>query len=283
VVCLKNAVFYFTGTGNSYIIAKQLSDLLDAQLISIASYIKEKRDTLSFDTIGIVYPIYYANIPNIIREFCKNYNFKNTSYVYAVCNYGGGKGEAIKTTRDILKMNGISLSASFGMQMPQNAFLKKYENMEKVLNAAEKMIRQISSIVAEQKEGFYSQNRLLDLIANSLLFMINPVVKHHLIKMSGLEKGNSLEQAIYKLDGSFKANSSCTGCGICAAVCPVDNIKMNGGIPEWHHRCENCLACVNFCPVNAIENEITNKGFRYLHPEYSLQQAMKQKKVNVSI
>jgi ferredoxin len=278
VVCLKNAIFYFTGTGNSYRIAKQLSDLLNAQLISIASYRHGKRDDLPFDTVGIVYPVYYANVPNVIREFCKNYHFKNTSYVYAVCNYGGGKGEAIKTTRDILKMSGISLSASFGMQMPQNAFLKKYENKEKVLNAAEQMIRQISSVVSERKKGFYSQNRLLDLVASSLLFMIKPIVKSHLIKMSGLEKGKSLEQAIYKLDGSFKANSNCTGCGICVAVCPVDNIKITDGIPEWHHRCENCLACVNFCPVNAVENEITAKGFRYLHPEYSLQEAMNQKK-----
>jgi len=63
-------------------------------------------------------------------------------------------------------------------------------------------------------------------------------------------------------------------------VCPVDNIIMDKGKPQWQHRCENCLACVNFCPENAIENEITNNGFNYLHPDYSLREALNQKRIN---
>jgi len=277
---MKRAVFYFTGTGNSYHIARRLSVLLEAELIPIAGVMKGKKVAKSFDVIGLVYPVYYANTPNIVREFCRTYDFSTASYVFAVSNYGGGKGESIKTVRDILESRNHFLSASFGVQMTQNAFVKKYENKDRVFNASEVMVRRIASVVKEGRKGFFSQNRLLDLIAHLMLFMIKPLFKKHLIKMSGLEKGASLEQAVYRLDGSFTAGSGCTGCGTCAAVCPVDNIIMDKGKPQWQHRCENCLACVNFCPENAIENEITNNGFNYLHPDYSLREALNQKRIN---
>jgi len=252
--------------------------LLDARLFPIAACMKNGMPLDEFDSIGLVYPVYYADAPKIVREFCRNFSFKEDGYIYGVCNYGGGKGEAVKTVGDILKMRGYDLSASFGIQVPQNAFKKRYENREKLLRASEVMLTSISEFVKNRKTGFKSQNRMLDIVAHSLLFLIKPLVRNHLIKMSGLEKGASLEEAVCLLDNSFKADKKCTGCGICSSVCPVDNILMGSGKPEWQHRCENCLACINFCPENAIENNLADNGFRYLHPEYSLQMALKQKK-----
>ena len=51
-------------------------------------------------------------------------------------------------------------------------------------------------------------------------------------------------------------NQECTGCGICADVCPSDAIKMTidmaypSPIPG---RCEGCLQCVKECPFDAIK------------------------------
>jgi ferredoxin len=56
----------------------------------------------------------------------------------------------------------------------------------------------------------------------------------------------------------------CTRCGLCAKVCPVDNIK--GTPPAWIHneRCTCCLACYHHCPVHAINyGSITRQRDQY--------------------
>lgn len=48
---------------------------------------------------------------------------------------------------------------------------------------------------------------------------------------------------------------SCTGCGDCVLVCPVDCLEMAGPLP-WLARPLDCIACelcVRICPVNALE------------------------------
>ncbi|MEI6807772.1 MAG: EFR1 family ferrodoxin [bacterium] len=54
----------------------------------------------------------------------------------------------------------------------------------------------------------------------------------------------------------FFASHRCTGCGICAAGCPAQAIRMHGPgalRPYWTFACENCMRCMNTCPERAIE------------------------------
>jgi ferredoxin len=44
-------------------------------------------------------------------------------------------------------------------------------------------------------------------------------------------------------DKSIVVDEKCTSCGICAKICPVDNIKIVNQKPEFEHRCEMCFAC----------------------------------------
>lgn len=91
------------------------------------------------------------------------------------------------------------------------------------------------------------------------------------------ESGDKTEmQLIYRLDASFASNANCTGCGLCAAVCPVRNITMVDGRPQWNHRFENCLACYNLCPYKAIDSGLAHKDYYYLHPGYSARDARMQ-------
>jgi len=45
----------------------------------------------------------------------------------------------------------------------------------------------------------------------------------------------------------------CTGCGLCVEICPVEAIKISGGVAEVDEDiCIGCRACEDECPNDAI-------------------------------
>ncbi len=71
-------VFYFTGTGNSLYIAKQI----EKDPVSIPQIIK--KDTLEFteEAIGIVAPVYGHEVPLMVKEFLKKAVFHTDYFLY---------------------------------------------------------------------------------------------------------------------------------------------------------------------------------------------------------
>ena len=45
----------------------------------------------------------------------------------------------------------------------------------------------------------------------------------------------------------------CTGCGLCAKLCPTCTITLHDGHPVWEDNCTHCMACITRCPAEAIE------------------------------
>ena len=65
---------------------------------------------------------------------------------------------------------------------------------------------------------------------------------------------------------------SCNRCGLCASICPVENIVIDS-FPRWMHACNRCYCCELTCPTGAIECDwdgwadvmnklLEKKGFR---------------------
>ena len=53
----------------------------------------------------------------------------------------------------------------------------------------------------------------------------------------------------------FAADDACTSCGLCAAACPAQAIRMEGAParPRWNASCAGCYRCINLCPATAIQ------------------------------
>jgi NAD-dependent dihydropyrimidine dehydrogenase PreA subunit len=44
----------------------------------------------------------------------------------------------------------------------------------------------------------------------------------------------------------------CTGCGICADICPMEAIKVNNVAEIDASACADCGSCIEVCPNEAI-------------------------------
>ena len=271
-------IYYFSGTGNSLIVARDIAEKTNAKLIPIASQIEKEVITANADIIGIVFPVYYCDIPPIVKRFAGKLDNISNKYIFAVCTYGGGAGDSLKTLSRIICSRGGELSAQYGVHMPQNAFLKSWENHEKIYRKGKKKLEIISKNVIIQKKEILLDDLLLSLVLFPFNKFLKLMSKRGLAKLSNSSPDVPIEELMYRADRSYSTNEKCNGCGICVEVCPVNNIKITGGNPVWLNHCENCLACYNWCPHKAIQGEIAQKEYYYRHPDVKISDIINQKK-----
>lgn len=55
---MKTEIYYFTGTGNSLVVARDLTKELNGELIAIPSVMSKETINIDAEVIGIVFPVY---------------------------------------------------------------------------------------------------------------------------------------------------------------------------------------------------------------------------------
>lgn len=248
---MNTIIYYFSGTGNSLQVAKDLkAQLEDSKLVSIAKGTTSSTEEPSVEKIGFIFPIYFNGIPLIVKRFVENLKVEQNTYIFAVATYGGSAGIAFNQIDDILKKKGTFLSAGFGLAMPGN-----YQVMYDVYSKE------------KQEKWFIDEKEQIVRIASS--------IKNHSKsnrKATGMRKavGGMLYRTFKprEKDKNFWTTEKCNGCETCSRLCPVKNIEMTDGKPKWKHGCELCLACMQWCPQKSIQyKKGTLKRGRYHHPD----------------
>jgi ferredoxin len=256
---MKTSIYYFSGTGNSLKVAKDLSEKLGGTtLISIPKAIKSEIDT-SVDNIGIVFPVYCWGMPLIVDEFIKKLRTEHAKYFFAIATCGGSAAGTLLQTQKRLAQQSIKLSSGLVVQMPTNYIIwggAISEERQKVMfeNWVNRMDHIANTIRKQEEGGIESGSMLANFFLSKALYSV------------------SMPQ-FPKMDKSFWADNKCDHCGICSRVCPVDNIQINKGKPTWNHKCEQCLACIQWCPKQAIQyGKKTQERERYTNPFVSLKE-----------
>ena len=96
-----NMIFYFTATGNSLYVAKQLDD----KRFSIPQELNKTNRHYKDDRIGIVCPLFEFDIPDLVKRFIRGSEFE-TDYFYIVITYGCHDGAVADRVQKNLKYDG---------------------------------------------------------------------------------------------------------------------------------------------------------------------------------
>ena len=258
---METTVYYFTGTGNSLWVARNLArEIGSARLVSIADW-KEEGGASSPGLVGLVFPVYIWGLPGRIVRFADALKDRGQVYTFAVAVNGGQVANTLVQLRKVLKERDLRLSAGFEITMPSNYIPwggpGPEEERRKLFESALKKISSIAACVKSREERPVEKGPLWQRV------LFTPLYRLSFSKVPTMDK-------------RFWVDDKCNQCAICTKVCPSRNIGFEGGKPIWKHKCEQCFACLQWCPKEAIQyGKKTPQYERYHHPEIRLKDVLK--------
>ncbi|HNW36166.1 MAG TPA: EFR1 family ferrodoxin [Candidatus Ozemobacteraceae bacterium] len=251
---MNTVIWYFTGTGNSLSAARRAAKALggDFELHSMA-FARGRTVEIAASRVGFVFPVYSFGLPRIVKEFVEHISNIQAERVFAIATCGGGPGGTLAQLKKALEAKGARLDAATAVTYPGNCIplypAPRPDRCETIIASGE---HEIDAFMADVIADRLRQPGILSSIGAAL---VKPLYAGFL-------------SSVRRSDRFFRAEASCTSCGLCMRVCPVGNISAaSDGRPVWGNCCEGCLACLNLCPVEAIQYGWLTRGRRrYRHP-----------------
>jgi len=290
---MKARIFYFTGTGNSLVAAKKIAEGIGGCIDPIVRYKEQQTVKINEDVIGIVFPVYLAQIyglPEIVSQFLGKIEYVKNKYYFIVCTYGGyAYPNAFPTINRCIKIArspGWEINGRFYARFPMNN--SDYDHIPVpierdssiILAKADKKIESIIEMIKKRKKGNIIAQNIFNFTLGRLLSITKEPIMRSMRKYAQEKEDSKLTypQLVHLSDQSIKFNEEkCNGCGICEKVCPVSNIKMENGKPFWMHNCEMCFACDEWCPQKAIHHWGKLEGKDYHHPSIKVTDIIEQR------
>ena len=236
-------IFNFSGTGNTYFVAKQLQADLQSQGSTCSILNLESSDSFDAliaeaDVIGLGYPIYGSDMPQPVHTFIEGLKNGQGKRAFVFCTQVIYSGDGAAVGARLLRKKGFNVRQLAHFNMPNNItdfkivrWIKpaSYEKLsKKVALKSEKLAKRI---VLNQKKR-KGQNPL------SLCL--------------GL-----LQRGPYRLGKKFftpklKIDKDCVLCKKCIELCPSQHLKKGDNNIMTEGSCYLCYRCINHCPVQAL-------------------------------
>ena len=244
-------IIYFSGTGNSLAIAQQIASATGEHVMPLTEAVR--KNLTGERRIGLVYPSYDFNAPPAVRNLVPRLKLDKQAYVFIVIPCGAQAGNSIWTVRRMLREKGIETSYSHKIRVPDNSAIVFGRNPNEQVWKFARFAKRLKTITADVQAERHA---------------------HHFAWFSPLAWVMGTERMQAWMIRTFRPavnEEKCTGCGICARVCPMRNIGVDEKAGIGPH-CTACLACLHACPHQAIEagGKATVKERQYRHPEIKL-------------
>ena len=255
-------IIYFTGTGNSRLVAERLHECYhpdDKQRNKLYCLEGDRLlhpgrqllETADGSLVIWVFPVYSWGVPPVVLRFIDKVRFKGAEKArhYMVCTCGDDVGRTDDQWRHHIGRRGWTPRGAFSVTMPNTYVCMKGFAVDSPDIEAGKLVAmpgRVEEIRRAIDRGFSDS----DLIRGSWAWWKTNLVY-------GLFRAFKMSPLPFRADPE-----RCTSCGLCARQCPMLNIKLKDRRPQWGPACAMCLRCYHHCPVKAIAygKETDGKG-----------------------
>ena len=225
-------ICYFTASGNCLYVARRIG----GTLLSIPQLMRQETIEIENDAVGIVCPCYNCEMPMMVREFMRRVQIR-TQYFFFIYTYGAGFGEAYAHAKLAAEEAGLTLSYVNAIQMVDN-FLPYFDMREQIDTLPQKNVEgQLEAACAD-----IAARKTVD-VRITAVTKAQMAMYHKRLADRWLRKDTAL---------SYTVNDACIRCGVCARVCPANNITVTADGVRFSDHCEVCYACLHNCPQHAI-------------------------------
>lgn len=232
---------FFSGTGNTRYCLQRFLYAVDAAAHCVSIEEENAVEAIeNSDSIVLAYPIYFSNLPKIVRDFiAKNGPAFAGKQVFILATMGLFSGDGAGCAARLLKGHGAHILGGLHLKMPdcisdEKALKKSLEQNQLLVKAAEMKIEQAAKQFqndAPTQEGIGFFYHLAGLFGQRLWFYNKTKNDSDKLKISA---------------------DKCVGCGVCTQLCPLQNLKLVDGKAQAKGKCTMCYRCVNHCPKQAI-------------------------------
>jgi len=221
-------------------------------------------------------PTYCWQLPRLVRDWIENTTFEGSKDMYFVLTCGSDIGNAEKYLKQLCEKKGLNYKGCAQVVMPENyiAMFDAPSDAEavRIIDVAERALKKAAADINLSRNFPKVRVGLKGKLCSSIV--------------------NMIYYPLIVKDKKFYAGDECTGCGLCAKLCPLENISMEvsdkstgdniaasdegfmGDVastpvkkPRWHGKCTHCMACIAHCPVKTIEYGKASEGKnRYVCP-----------------
>ncbi len=247
-------IFCFSGTGNSLLVARELSRHLGHGIVMLEKDTllrpKERLYELGDGEDALwVFPIYSWGVPPVVRRFMRKVKLKTPASTlhWMVATCGDDIGRADDQWRQEIGRRGWTPRGAFSVEMPNTYVCMKgfeVDPPETERRKRDAMPARVAEIVAEIRRGFSES----DVVRGDYAWLKTAAVYP-------LFRAFCMSPAQFRTDPA-----KCSGCGACAKGCPLDNIAMKDGKPLWGPVCALCLRCFHGCPSRAVDYGKATEG-----------------------
>ena len=232
---------YFSGTGNTKHCSEYLLRLLDENAPSYSIENGNAIDAIrSSDEIIFAYPVYYSYLPKIVYDFIVNNSaIWKGKKILVVATMGLFSGDGAGCAARLFKKYGAKILGGLHIKMPDcigdvKLLKKSFEENRKIIAKADEKIANTAKHISQRKfpkNGLSFASRLIGLLGQRLYFQKKTKQYYNGIKVD---------------------TAKCVACGLCASLCPMNNIEVKNGAVKFNDKCTMCYRCFSNCPKQAI-------------------------------
>ena len=232
---------FLSGTGNTKHCIQKFLTALDSDARCIPIEEKKSIDAIrKNEEIVLAYPTQFSNVPFMVRDFViRHKDVWKGKKIFLITTMGAFSGDGTGCLARVLKKYCAIILGGMQIRMPDavcdSKLLKKpLEANRRIIHEADSKIEKATSAI--KQAGKYPQEGLSFLAHLSGLFGQRLWFYH---KTTGYSK-------------KLKISDDCTGCGLCASICPMGNLRIQNGKAVNLEKCTMCYRCISSCPQKAI-------------------------------